>query len=77
MSIIYLASLVGVSIAILCLLGDALVSVSRRPRWQSSFSRTLVLVASNDRREHGMPFVGADRRRAGDETNSEPSRRAA
>ena len=63
MSAVYLVALLGVGISILWVLFDAVISVSRKPRWETFAARTLTLVKTEDRRTQSMPFVGAERRR--------------
>lgn len=65
MSILYLAALAGVAIVLLAALFEAVTSVSRKPHWGESSRRHLVPVVTQDRREHDLPFVGADRRAVG------------
>jgi hypothetical protein len=61
-SVVYLVALVGVGVSILWLAVDAVISVSRKPRWETFAPRALTLVHPKDRRSQPMPFVGADRR---------------
>jgi len=65
-SAVYLVALVGVGVSILWLAIDAVISVSRKPRWETFAPRTLTLVKSDERRTQSMPFIGADRRQSGD-----------
>ncbi len=62
MSAVYLVALVGVGVSILWLALDAVISVSRKPRWETFAPRTLTLVQTPERRTQSMPFVGAERR---------------
>jgi hypothetical protein len=64
LSAVYLVALVGVGISILWLLVDAVLSVSRRPRWETLQFRSLTLVSTAERRQHELPYVGAERRKA-------------
>lgn len=77
MSAVYLAALVAVGISILWLLVDAVLSVSRKPRWEVQTFRSLTLVHSTDRRMQDLPFVGADRRHQEDATRHEEARKVA
>jgi hypothetical protein len=61
-SAVYLVALVGVGVSILWLALDAVISVSRKPRWETFAPRTLTLVQTPERRTQSMPFVGAERR---------------
>lgn len=74
MSAVYLVALVGVGVSILWLLVDAVISVSRKPRWELFAPRTLTLVRTEERRTQSMPFVGAERRNAGDTGYDEDGR---
>lgn len=62
MSLIYSAALIGVSLALLAGLVEAVWSISRKPRWGET-RHSLSLVATTERRTQSMPFVGHDRRR--------------
>ena len=77
MSAVYLLALLGVSVSILWLLVDAVMSVSRKPRWETQVFRSLTLVATEDRRKQDLPFVGADRRQASAAAAREDDRKAA
>lgn len=80
MSILYLVALAGVAIVLLAALFEAVTAVSRKPKWGELRQRHLVPVVSHDRREHDLPFVGADRRAAGASQHaplSDTGRRAA
>ncbi len=81
MSMIYLVALVGVGIALLLATVEAVLSVSRRPKWsQPVFAKSSFhLVETVDRRQSQLPFVGKDRRdSAATEAESEvPLKRAA
>ena len=75
MSAVYLVALVGVGVAILWLAIDAVISVSRKPRWETFAPRTLKLVHPEERRTQSMPFIGSDRRRpSGDTGHDEDGR---
>jgi hypothetical protein len=63
LSFIYLVALWGVGIAIVAIMIDAVISVSRPPSWKTMTGpRTLQLVETEDRRTQQIPFVGVDRR---------------
>jgi hypothetical protein len=65
LSFIYLVALWGVGIAIVAVMLDAVISVSRAPSWKTmARPRTLQLVETEDRRTQQLPFVGKDRRAA-------------
>ena len=64
LSAVYLVALVGVGISILWLLVDAVLSVSRRPRWETLQFRSLTLVSADERRQQELPYVGAERRKS-------------
>ncbi|HET9208269.1 MAG TPA: hypothetical protein VFO28_18660 [Burkholderiaceae bacterium] len=68
MSAVYLVALVGVGVSILWLAIDAVISVSRKPQWETLAPRTLTLVKTEERRTQPMPFVGADRRNSAGHT---------
>ena len=70
-SAVYLVALVGVAVSILWLAIDAVISVSRKPRWETFAPRTLMLVHTEERRTQAMPFVGVDRRKAPSEDSEE------
>ena len=72
-SAVYLVALVGVAVSMLWLAIDAVISVSRKPRWEAFAPRTLVLVHTDERRTQSMPFVGAERRKAASENSEEDS----
>lgn len=66
MSVIYLLALAGVGLAVVVLSVDAILAVARKPGWQEAVARpSLQAVATDERRKLALPFVGADRRRAG------------
>jgi len=74
-SAVYLVALVGVGVSILWLAVDAVISVSRKPRWETFAPRSLTLVRTEERRTQSMPFVGADRRKSpGDDTGYDEGR---
>jgi hypothetical protein len=77
LSAVYLVALVGVGISILWLLVDAVVSVSRRPRWETLQFRSLTLVSTPERRQHELPYVGAERRKAPDPVTQDDARKVA
>jgi len=69
--LVYLVALIGVVVAILALLGEAVASVTRSPSWQAQrfeLARPAVdpaplqVVATVDRRAQPLGFVGKDRR---------------
>jgi hypothetical protein len=76
-SAVYLVALLGVSIAILWLLVDAVISVSRKPRWEMFSARSFTLVKSEDRRARSMPFVGTERRKVPGDTGYDEGGRLA
>jgi hypothetical protein len=61
---VYLVALVGVAVSILWVLADAVMSVSRKPHWETQVFRSVTLVPTEDRRKQNLPFVGVDRRKA-------------
>jgi hypothetical protein len=61
LSTFYFIALLGVCAALLALIGDAVLSVSRKPVW-SAERRRLELVETSDRRVETLPFVGQERR---------------
>ena len=71
MSAVYFVTLVGVAVSILWLAIDAVISVSRKPRWEGFVPRTLTLVHAEERRTQSMPFVGAERRKGASEDPEE------
>jgi hypothetical protein len=80
MSLVYLVLLAGVALVILFVLSDAILSVTRKPVWEQrdTAGPALRIVATTERRSSNLPFVGADRREAGQpETGSETQRRVA
>jgi hypothetical protein len=63
LSFIYLAALVGVGIAIVFSLAEAVLSVSRPAEWKRNPQEAFVqLVKSEERRTQQLPFVGTERR---------------
>ena len=77
LSAVYLLALLGVSVSILWLLADAVISVSRKPRWEAQVFRSLKLVTTEDRRKESLPFIGADRRHAPADAPREDVRKVA
>ena len=71
MSILYLLALVGVGIALIAALVEAVLSVSRKPDWSASPTH-LHLVSTVDRRAQQLRFVGADRRSAATAAQDDP-----
>ena len=65
-----LIALGAVAIALLAALLDAVIGVSRRPRWDA-VRPALVLIETKDRRVHELSFVGADRRDAAVQAEAE------
>jgi hypothetical protein len=62
-STLYLVALVGVAIALLVTVIDAVASVSRRVTWQHArFAVRLSVVDTADMRDSQLPYVGSDRR---------------
>jgi len=76
LSYIYLVALGAVGATILAMVFDAVLSVSRKPKWES-IERPLSLVAVTERRTQSLPFVGTDRRRAADNAAADKVRLAA
>ncbi len=62
MSAVYLIALLGVGVSILWLLVEAVMSVSRKPSWETQVFRSLTLVPTEERRKEQLPFVGVNRR---------------
>jgi hypothetical protein len=57
--------LCGVALLILAATAEAVMSVSKKPCWQTTgASAVFALVLTPDRREEPLPFVGKDRRKA-------------
>ncbi len=75
MSAVYLVALVGVGVSILWLALDAVISVSRKPRWETFAPRVLTLVQTSECRTRSMPFVGAERRKATGDTGYDDEER--
>lgn len=75
MSWIYGLLLLGVGVAVLAAAIEAMLVVTRRPRWPTgSTSRPLTLVETSDRRQETLPFVGADRRKPSGPSREEDQR---
>lgn len=72
MSILYLITLFGVAAMLLLMVFDALRSVSRRPDWRIP-ERPTTLGQPAERRGHGLPFVGRDRRQAAHPAPKQPA----
>lgn len=65
MSTLYLLAMSSVGIAILFAVMESVLSVSRRPNWQSArFAPALAVVNTGDRRTMQLPYVGQERREA-------------
>lgn len=62
MSTLYMIALLCVAVVILAVMLDAVVAVSRKPKWGPS-QPTLMVVSTSERRGPELPFVGLDRRR--------------
>ena len=62
MSIIYVALLIGVSVAILGALFEAMAAVTRKPHWHKRPQPQVTLVPTVNSRTMDLPYVGADRR---------------
>jgi hypothetical protein len=77
LSAVYLVALMGVAVSILWVLVDAVMSVSRKPRWEAQVFHSLTLVPTEDRRKQDLPFVGVDRRKARAAHASEEARKVA
>jgi hypothetical protein len=73
---LYLIALGAVSLALLGALFEAVASVSRKPKW-ATLRPGLRLVHTSERRSHALPFVGAERRSAGEDTDDAAERKAA
>ena len=73
LSILYVVTLIGVCVAVLALIWDAVASVSRRPVWHVT-RPDLSLVTTSDRRRSELPFVGHDRRQQDAEQEAEARR---
>jgi hypothetical protein len=65
LSTLYVMALVAVFVALIALIADAVVSVSRQPHWTLVQRPRLTVVPTVDARQQDMPFVGRERRRAG------------
>lgn len=65
LSFIYFLALLGFSVVMLALILDAVFAVSRKPRWHSA-GFAIADGATEDRRKIDLPFVGTERRVAGD-----------
>jgi hypothetical protein len=63
LSTIYLIALTGVSLALLGALAESVWSLTRNPVW-SEPRQFLRAVTTMDRRQHPLPYVGVERRRA-------------
>ena len=61
MSTIYLLTLIGAVAVIVAVMLDAIVAVSRKPRWETPKTRFLTSPAF-ERRGLELPFVGTERR---------------
>ncbi|MGE5115060.1 MAG: hypothetical protein ACM3N6_01070 [Betaproteobacteria bacterium] len=63
LSNLYVLTLAGVGVAVLALIWDAVISVSRKAPWEAT-RPDLSVVATQERRAQDLPFVGRDRRGA-------------
>jgi hypothetical protein len=61
MSLIYLLALCGFALVMLAVMVDTVMSVSRKPSWNTS-KTALSEVITVDQRTQNLPFVGAERR---------------
>ncbi len=61
MSLLYSIALLGVTVMILCALIEAIKALHKKPTWTAQ-RLGLSVVETVDRRQDGLPFVGADRR---------------
>lgn len=73
---LYALLLVGVCAVLLGLMLEAVISVSRKPKWGEPRQK-LALVEVEDRRHHHLPYVGAERRAAVSSESAPEHRRAA
>ena len=71
MSTLYVIALAAVFVALIALIADAVVSVSRRPTWTLVQRPRLTVVPTVDARQQHLPFVGRERRRAGTAVEAE------
>ncbi|MEP7281021.1 MAG: hypothetical protein ABI696_03490 [Rubrivivax sp.] len=63
MQSVYLLTLVGVGIAIVAALFEAVSALRRKPHWELTRpAPALTVVPTADRRAHELPFVGTERR---------------
>ena len=77
LSLIYLAALIAVSLALLGALVEAVWAVTRKPVWGEP-RRTLAVITTMERRTQSMPFIGTERRHAaGPEERADKGRIAA
>ena len=76
MSVVYLAALIALCMALLAALAEAVWSLSRKPAW-SEPRRALSPVITMDRRTLALPFVGVDRRTTPEGLDSEVDKLAA
>jgi len=81
MSLLYVLLLALVSVAIVAVSIDAVLSATRKREWQVPrfAAPQLTAVETVDRRHEQLPFVGTDRRLAAqaDTARSQPERQAA
>ena len=65
MSTIFSLSIVLLSVAMLAVMLDAVIVVSRKPSWlvEAKDAVPLAVIDGLDRREGRLPFVGVDRRK--------------
>jgi len=74
LSFIYLLALAGVGLALIAVTVDSVLSVARKPRWsevEGMARPQLAVVETTDRRELELPFVGRERRSAGEAAQHE------
>lgn len=65
MSLIYLLALAGFALVMIAVMADAVLSVSRQPKWSEAravHSGVISEVITVDQRAQTLPFVGAERR---------------
>ena len=61
LSSIYFIAMCAVGIALIAAAIDAVLAVSRRPRWDA-LRPSLIAVTTEERRTQDLPFVGTERR---------------
>lgn len=61
MSLIYFLALVGVALVVMTVMTDAVLSVSRKPKWVLA-EKMITEVITVEQRTRNLPYVGAERR---------------